>query len=168
MTVMIDNMTVMFETQSTVTDDTQSLAPDEYYGSHYESCSILNFPVLPIPEAVISKTYKKRKREKRKTKRRSKKESSCEQNSEITCAVDNLSVVMRGDKDDLDATENNIFANLSFLTCESKENVDHCTCVRNVDIMKDEVTYMNHSPSSTETDCSQNNSTNQSRSEVRN
>ena len=148
-------------------EDTLSLAPDAYYDScSYESCSLLSLPVIPFPDAAISKVYRKRKREKRKTKGRGRKNSTCKENGTIHCAVDNLSVVEREDKDVADAIKSAKLANLSFLTCESKENVDHCTCGRNVEIMKDEVAYIEHSPNSTKSDSSQDNSENQNDNEV--
>ena len=148
-------------------EDTLSLAPDAYYDScSYESCSLLSLPVIPFPDAAISKVYRKRKREKRKTKRKGRKNSTCKENGTIHCAVDNLSVVGREDKDVADAIKSAKLANLSFLTCESKENVDHCTCGRNVEIMKDEVAYVEHSPNSTKSDSSQDNGENQNDNEV--
>ena len=161
-----DNKDNNVETVTATDNDNLSLAPDAYYDSHYESCSVLSFPVVPIPNAVVAKAYKKRKRERRRVKRRSKKDS-CDESSEINCAVDNLSIVRREDKIDLNVEENK-FANLSFLTCQSKENVDHCTCDRNVEIMKDELSHMQRSPNSTKSDSSQDNSGNQSKKEVRN
>ena len=148
-------------------EDTLSLAPDAYYDScSYGSCSLLSLPVIPFPDAAISKVYRKRKREKRKTKRKGRKNSTCKENGTIHCAVDNLSVVGREDKDVADAIKSAKLANLSFLTCESKENVDHCTCGRNVEIMKDEVAYVEHSPNSTTSDSSQDNGENQNDNEV--
>ena len=148
-------------------EDNLSLAPDAYYDScSYESCSLLSLPVLPFPDAAVSKVYRKRKRQKRITKRKERKSSICKENVIIHCAVDNLSVVEREDKGVADTTRSARFANLSFLTCESKENVDHCTCGRNVEIMKDEVSCVEYSPNSTKSDSSQDNGENQNTNEV--
>ena len=148
-------------------EDNLSLAPDAYYDScSYESCSLLSLPVIPFPDAAISKVYRKRQREKRKTKRKGRKNFTCKENGTIHCAVDNLSVVEHEDKDVADAIKSAKLANLSFLTCESKENVDHCTCGRNVEIMKDEVAYIERSPNSTKSDSSQDNGKNQNNNEV--
>ncbi len=139
-------------------DGNLSIAPDAYYDSCRESSSVL-IVEDKLPRSVKSRRWNTTKRTiKRKAGLRTMTTKMC-RNFRETRRGNNIVAKCRGSSD---VVENDKLVNASFLTCESKENVDHCTCQKNSEARIRMVSY-----NLRDTDLHQSANGNQSNLEVR-